>query len=347
MLRQNLTKMLEMVTEDVPKHYNELFETIEIEMEAEVDEERENSSGNKHGECEEGSRSNGGSCCEDEGAEGVTNGDAAKAKYTKVTTKTKSTRKEYRKVLTHQGKRFMNAMLDHASLDRVGAQIMNGIDTLDKVSYPNLKFVRMIDVSQNVYYNSTAEVLRYNDDEAKLVAYPEYQLDKIDWCVDEEGEVVEAMNPDEFARTWSAIFELKANNTILKKTSVNKKLSKQSKTMNEFKVAYLNGKLMHKIGDTPTEDDLMLAYLTKPEWKLVPKQFLMECREFNVTPLQAQLWMCSQLSGSRGNTNNKGNVNNARRDQIRKANANKNNKSSQPENDAKAVAHNPNHQGEE
>lgn len=342
MLKELIIDTLEAALINVPEDQQEIFKKVKVEKEVVLNEQQENK-GEKinSNERTKSSRADGKSSegSEQRDVEGVI---ISEEEIEEVEVKSTTTIIEYQRVLTPQGGRFVNSMLDHASAKYLTEQTLNDWESLDKYKYPNINLTKLIDISGLAYYDKNIEL--FNGDAGKILEYPHHEVENMNFVCDANGEIYEVMDSHEFANTWDAI--IRADKSKLANATCNVSLRKEVKYFNDLKVAYKGNKMYKLVGQNVTEEDRMIAHLVEPKWKIGVDQFLLSEQDINVSKLVRRNW----LIGSMGTNSNSGNTKtnnkkkfNSKRDRVNKSMQNRQ-PQQQPENDSKAVALNPNHE---
>lgn len=339
MLKSRIIQTLEAALINVPEDQQEIFKKVKVEKEVVLNEQQETKgkkvNSNERVEC---SRTDG------ESSEGREQRDAESVSIIEeeiddVEVKSTTTITEYKRVLTPQGARFVNTMLDHASVTYLTEQTMNDWESVEQYRYPNINLTKLIDVSGLAYFNKEAQT--FNGDKAKVMDFPAHKVENMDFACDSTGEICDVMDSHEFARTWDAI--ISAERSKLKDATCNVSLRKEVKYLNDLKVAYKNKKMYKLVSQNVTEEDKIFAHLIKPEWKLNTEQFLLSTNDVSISEFQIGNWLINSMgSNSNNSSSNTRKKSNSKKNKVRQAMSNKQNQP-QPENDSKANAFNPNH----
>lgn len=340
MLRELIIQSLEAALVSVPDEQQEIFKKVRIEKEVVLNEQQENKGEKINSNEGVKSSRNDGENGEESQQRDVSSVSIIEEEIEDVEVKSTTTVKEYQRVLTPQGARFVNTMLDHASVKYLTEQTLNDWESAERYKYPNINLTKLIDISGLAYYDKNTE--RFNGDKAKVMVFPAHEAENMNFVCDANGEIYDVMDSHEFARTWDTI--INADKSKLSNASVNVSLRKEVKYFNDLKVAYKGNKMYKLVGQNVTEEDKIIAHLVKPEWKLATEQFLLSDNDVSISELQTRNWLISSMgSNSNSNNNNRRNKSNPKRDKIQKSMKNRQ-QQPQPENDSKAVALNPNHE---
>lgn len=260
--------------------------------------------------------------------------ESAISEENKVVGKAKTTRTINVKELTYTGKSFVNTMLDIAQTENLKELSLNEKENYLDYLNPSINFFKLLDIKGYVHYNR--ESFLYGKDENNLVSYPNHQLDDMDWCLDENGDIVPTMSSDDYNRTWQRIMNA-SNVQGMQESIVNRKLTKEDKLMTDIKCAYKNGKLYSLYGQTATYDDKVLAQMIGAEWNLPIPGFLKAVEQSPVLDTFAKKdWLCQPLGSKSTTTGSNKPSKGGKFDKL-----NKRNKAKQAQND-RANALNPN-----
>lgn len=343
MIKHYAVLTLEHLLQGVPEERQEIFVTIrkveEISYESEqatTNEERcehRESTSNDNQE-------NGGGDSKVTGTD-TTTSEASINEETKVVGKTKTTRTVLVKELTPWGKRFINSMMDQAQTQNLNELCYTEQEDYTRYLNPNINFFKLLDVKQKVYFNNDARV--YRPETATIMKYPLHDIDAMEFYTDDNGDICEFLSSEEYNRTWELIMK-ESQVEGMQSSIVNKKLAKEDKYLNDIKVAYHNGQLCQVFGTAPTYDEKVLAKLMQAEWKLPYDAFLLPViGEPEMTEFALKTWLC-KTTGSTSNGSGSNQKRNGKYAKLNKNQKNKVGKQQQPNNDAKADAHNPNNQ---
>lgn len=269
----------------------------------------------------------------------------------KVVGTAKTTRKVNVKVLTRKGKRFVNNMMDHAQTTDLNELCFTERENYLGFRYPSINLFNVIDVKGAVYFNN--DIKLYRKESGKLLSYPNYDIDNMDFYTDENGDILPFMSSQEFNDTWKMIMDASKIKDY-KSSDVNTSLKKEDKTLNDVSVAYYNGKMCQLFGKAPNKNEKILAQCVQPEWNIPYNGFLTTVQEEpELSELALKLWLTAKI-GSNASVNGDSKPKDGgkfdqlnQRQKKRNNNKGKKNNNSQPENNAKANANNPNNQGQD
>ena len=232
-------------------------------------------------------------------------------------------------VLTNDGKRFVNNMLDGYYSEKANDRDFDNRYGIGEFPYPNLNLFRLINVTRRNFYNAEAEILD-GTKSAYLIEYPQHkELVDIDFeLIDDEPEF---MDPEEFERTWKRI--IRVSPRIDSSVQVNTNITNPVKYWNDIKCAYDVLGMAVKYGETPTYDEYMFAKLMQPKWRINPDAFTrIETKVPRTNKADIMEWLFKAPNSNNNSTekkkknsnNNSSRRNNwnANRDKNKKANNN-------------------------
>lgn len=235
--------------------------------------------------------------------------------------------------LTPFGKKFVNTIVDHACGDKITDLCLNGEDRIGDNLYPNIGLTKVVNHSWKSYFNQDSRIL----ENGNIINYNV----NFDLFVDEDGEPYETLDAETFANTWKQI--LRISRTV-DNTNVSTKLTKPVLMFNDINVAYNESRTQFykKAGVATTLDERILAQIVKPTWNIQTEIFCEVDRKEVVAETLLD-WLVGNIGNnntSSGAKSSKGSNKGKNNPRFKKFNTNKSN--SQPENDDKANALNPN-----
>lgn len=234
-------------------------------------------------------------------------------------------------VLTELGKSFVNTIIDHACAERVTETALNGEDKIGDYLYPNLGLTKLVNQSRKSFFNTDARII---DNEELLKYDVEYEL-----FVDEDGDPIDTLNPDEFELIWKQILRVSRK---VENVNVSTKLTKPVLYWDNMSCALNDrGEMMKIVGKTTTKEERYTAQLMKAKWNISESVFLEADRKVTSNDELLLEFLTSVQGSNDNNSGDKKKGANKGKDNPRYSKFKKSKGKPQPENDAKAVALNP------
>lgn len=234
-----------------------------------------------------------------------------------------------RLVLTREGKKFVNTMLDHCYCRRSTELDLNDLYPIDNYKYADINLYKILNQSRYSYFDTEAELFDGEDERRTLLEYPLFKknLDDIEW--EYHLNEVEIMTPDQFEKAWRRI--VRVSKRIDDSTSVNKTLTKNVLYWNDIKCAFTkNDELVVRFGTTTSDDELQLIHLLKPVWKVETLPFgrVKERPLFSQQDIKEWLITRNGKSEANSNDNRRSPRKGSKADRLRKSNSNNNSNNS-------------------